>query len=363
MLAGWIHERASGTGGKLRTAAGASVLAAELAVLGCTPNPPAGVDHAPRYASPGLRNGHVMTYDARRDRVVLFGGADDERVLADTWEYDGGVWRRVAIGGPAARTFPAIAYHARRGTVLLFGGNRVLFGPDPRSDSTLLGDLWEWDGTRWRLVAAAGRSTPTPRAESVMTYDSARDRLVLYGGYTVGLDGRSRRFGDTWEWDGRAWREVTREGPAGRSGSAMVFNPVRRRSLLFGGSTGTATDEAWEWDGNRWRLLTRAPGRRFNPSMVYDAAGRRVLAFGGWNGMRRLAEMLELRDTVWRPVPSEGPSPRNHSAVAYDTRRGRMLLFGGHDGDRVFGDMWAFEGLTWRELVSTLPRPRVNNGH
>jgi hypothetical protein len=36
--------------------------------------------------TPGLRNGHAMVYDVRRDRVVLFGGADDRRVLADTWE-------------------------------------------------------------------------------------------------------------------------------------------------------------------------------------------------------------------------------------------------------------------------------------
>ncbi len=315
--------------------------------------------------SPGYRNGHGMTYNARRDRVVLFGGADHERVLGDTWELDGDTWLRTAVVGPAPRTFPSVAYHARRGTVLLFGGNRVLFGPTPRSDSTLLGDLWEWDGTEWTLRAVAGPTSPAPRAESAMAYDPVRDRLVLFGGYTVGPDGRTRRFGDTWEWDGRDWREITRDGPAERSGSAMVFDPVRRRVLLFGGSTGTATDEAWEWDGSQWALLTRAPGRRFNPSMIYDMTRSRVLVFGGWNGSTRLADFVELRDTLWRPVTAtgEGPSPRNHTAVAFDTRRGRMLLAGGHDGDRVFGDVWMFDGAAWHELVSAPPLLRADNGH
>src|SRR5688572_12145604 len=344
-------------------------LGAAAALTGCSPGAsrvPDG-DAAPRVpteaAMPGLRNGHVAAYDVRRDRVVLFGGADDRRVLADTWEYDGARWRRVAADGPPVRTFPSIAYDTLRGLVLLFGGNRVLFGPTPRSDSTLLGDLWSWDGRRWTLLTAGGPSTPAPRAESVMAYDAARDRVILFGGYTVGPDGRSRRFADTWEWDGRLWREVTREGLTGRSGSAMVYDPPRGEALLFGGSTGTATDEAWAWNGSRWALVSRAPGRRFNPAMAYDATERRILVFGGWNGSERLGDLLELRGPVWQPLTAVGPAPRNHASVVYDTRRRRLLLFGGHDGDRVFGDLWSFDGTSWRALAATTPRPRVMNGH
>lgn len=342
-----------------------------VVMLACQPAPRPNVEEPSLFAvaraatSPGYRNGHGMAYNARLDRVVLFGGADHERVLGDTWELDGDTWHRTAVTGPAPRTFPSVAYHARRGTVLLFGGNRVLFGPTPRSESTLLGDLWEWDGSEWTLRAVAGPTSPAPRAEAAMAYDPVRDRLVLFGGYTVGPDGRSRRFGDTWEWDGRDWREITRDGPPGRSGSAMVFDPVRRRALLFGGSTGTATDEAWEWDGSQWTLLTRAPGRRFNPSMSYDVTKSRVLVFGGWNGSTRLADFVELRDTVWRSVTATGagPSSRNHTAVAFDTHRGRMVLVGGHDGDHVFGDVWMFDGVAWHELASAPPLLRANNGH
>jgi hypothetical protein len=143
----------------------------------------------------------------------------------------------------------------------------------------------------------------------------------------------------------------------------MVFDPARRRSVLFGGSTGTASDETWSWDGSRWTLVARAPGRRFNPAMAYDATTGRIVVFGGWNGSTRLGDLMELRDDAWQSLSAQGPSPRNHATVTYDTRRRRLLLFGGHDGQRVFGDMWAFGGGSWRELMSMPPASRVTNGH
>jgi hypothetical protein len=45
--------------------------------------------------SPGRRKGARMAYDAARDIVVLHAGDDGDRVLDDTWEWDGRAWRRV----------------------------------------------------------------------------------------------------------------------------------------------------------------------------------------------------------------------------------------------------------------------------
>jgi hypothetical protein len=45
--------------------------------------------------SPGPRNGQALAYDARRDRVVLFGGYDGVRDVVDLWEWDGSVWAEV----------------------------------------------------------------------------------------------------------------------------------------------------------------------------------------------------------------------------------------------------------------------------
>lgn len=45
--------------------------------------------------TPGRRDLHVMVYDAARNRTVLHGGTG-EKVLDDTWEWDGKGWLQVA---------------------------------------------------------------------------------------------------------------------------------------------------------------------------------------------------------------------------------------------------------------------------
>src|SRR5262245_11281982 len=78
---------------------------------------------------------------------------------------------------------------------------------------------------------------PSIRRGPVMAYDSARHRLVLFGGYSARL-GESR-LGDTWEWDGDIWRRVSTTGPSPRAGHAMAYDSARGRVVLFGGYDGT----------------------------------------------------------------------------------------------------------------------------
>jgi hypothetical protein len=47
-------------------------------------------------SAPTRRRGTAMAYDEQRRRVVLFGGNDDSGILADTWEWDGTSWTRIA---------------------------------------------------------------------------------------------------------------------------------------------------------------------------------------------------------------------------------------------------------------------------
>jgi hypothetical protein len=311
-------------------------------------------------ATPGVRNAHAMAYDEARGVTVLYGGADERAVRGDTWAWDGARWRRVARGGPPARTFPVLVADAARRELLLFGGNRVLFGTDADLHP-YLGDTWSWDGARWRARRVAG---PEPRAEAAAAYDRARGRVVLFGGLAEIVDGKRRRFGDTWEWDGRAWTQVASSGPSARSGAAMAFDERRGRVVLFGGSGPPPSDETWEWDGARWERVAgaTAPGR-FNSAAAFDAARGRVLRFGGWDGKGRVAESWWYDGAAWTPLEGDGPSARNHAALAFDRRRGRVVLHGGHDGERIFGDTWEHDGTTWRRAAAAPPLIRVENGH
>ncbi len=134
--------------------------------------------------------GHAMAYDAARQRVVLFG------CCSQTWEWDGTNWTLATPSvSPSARTDHALAYDEVRQRTVLFGGGygsafydillyQGTFFPSIYFTYTVpipFGDTWEWDGTNWTQLAPA--SSPSSRADHAMAYDSARQRVVLFGGY------------------------------------------------------------------------------------------------------------------------------------------------------------------------------------
>ncbi len=304
-----------------------------------------------------VRNAHAMIYHDDRATAMLFGGADESRVLGDLWEWNGKNWQQVSAAGPAPRTFPCMAYDSHRRCVVLFGGNHVLFGTENDND-TFLADTWEWDGKRWHEIKT---TTPSARAEACMVYDAARKRTVLFGGYRVS-DGKMLRLGDTWEWDGKTWKQVSTSGPSARNGATMTYDPIRQRVILFGGNG--PSGQTWEWDGKRWSEVKPVVAEgRFNGSMAYDAARQKIIRFGGWNGETRVSETLTFDGTTWQRLDVAGPEARNHTAMVYDSKRKRIVLFGGHDGERVFGDTWEWDGNKWSRAAFYSTRLRVNNGH
>jgi galactose oxidase-like protein len=326
-------------------------------LVSCVLNASAVVD-APR--SIGLRNAHGMVFDTVRRQVVLYGGADASRVREDTWTWNGRNWRLVTTDGPGSRTFPAMAFDEARGETVLFGGNRVLFGAGTEEPGPLLDDTWILRGNRWQRVTTPG---PSARAEAAMAHDRRRRRTVLFGGYSMTIEGRVR-LGDTWEWDGKRWQMLTADGPQPRNGAALAFDEMRGKVVLSGGPPAFVEPETWEWNGQSWRKSPeRSPPGRYNPVMVYHAGLKALVRFGGWTGKVRSSDTWIRRGIEWHEFRGRGPSPRNHSAMAYDALRGRAVLFGGHDGEFVFGDTWEFDGKTWRQVGRAVPQRRVDNKH
>ena len=173
-------------------------------------------------AGPSARDAHAMAYDSRRGRVVLFAGANEysREDFSDTWEWDGAAWiERTQAASPPLRFGHAMAYDAARGRVVLFGGYDSAFG-------LALGDTWEWDGNVW--VEALPATAPPGRYGHAMVYDSARQRVVMFGG-----SGDSSMFADTWEWDGSAWVErAPAVSPPPREFGALAYDGARARRTL-----------------------------------------------------------------------------------------------------------------------------------
>jgi hypothetical protein len=103
---------------------------------------------------------------------------------------------------------------------------------------------------------------PSGRGVHRMTYDSNRQRVVLFGGEQARP--LCSRFKDKWEWDGEYWKQMNDLGPLARSAHTLVFDSIRQRTVCFGGlsnisDSSSAFGDTWEmgWtgldaDGRHW---------------------------------------------------------------------------------------------------------------
>jgi hypothetical protein len=312
------------------------------------------VERTPPSDPLAARHGHAMAYDAARGRVVLFGGAfGSTGFLADTWEWDGSSWiERTPATSPPARGFHAMVYDSARARVVLFGGRGPAGNPAGN-----LADTWEWDGSAW-LRRTPGNS-PHARSFHAMAYDSARARVVLFGG-----GGPSSYSGDTWEWDGSTWIErTTATRPESRRGHAMAYDSARGRVVLFGGGNPTTPlADTWEWDGNSWTTPAASyPPPRTYHAMAYDSARGRVVMFGGAGGSDPLGDTWEWDGTYWvERSQAKSPLVRQFHSMAYDAARGRTVLFGGSTEISSLGDTWEWDGSSW---VGRTPSPPARVRH
>ncbi|MBK8979787.1 MAG: hypothetical protein IPM29_28145 [Planctomycetes bacterium] len=297
-----------------------------------------------------------MAFDPQLGRVIAFGGLTPT-TNNDTWLFDGLDWRQTGS------------------TVVPPSQDVVMIGFDPISRNMLvmcsngsIGDpitAWELDGSTWTEFQTPHRPTVLPM---VSAYDAHRGCFVTFGG--VSGNGSNRTFFDeTWEFDCRTrdWRQVfPANTPTPRAGGSMTYDAARRRVVMFGGFTRAngawqTLDETWEYDGLAltWTQVPTAnrPGPRMT-TLVYDAGRSRVVLFGG-QGLDTagwpfsVGETWEYDGGDWTRIPIPEPSAR-HPNICYDPTRGRVVVFGGFEGaGGVFhplDDLWEYDGTAWTRL-------------
>ena len=287
---------------------------------------------------PSARAVHAMCFDPVRQRVVLFGGEDRNGTqLGDTWEWDGNTWtQRAPAVSPSAREAHCMAYDPKGNRVLLFSGAA-------RTPSMVTyNDTWAWDGTNWTRLNPT--TVPRERAGARMATDTARKRIVMFGGrYDT-----NAYLGDTWEWDGTDWIERSAPIPYEREEFGLAPDPVSGSLILFGGtrdSSGTRYGDTWAFDAKGWRKLAPAasPTGRFSHVMVTDPVRRRIVVFGGYWASN---DTWEWTGTTWEQrFPATKPPWRLAHQAVFDSARNRVVIFG--DENNPFGDMWEWDGVNW----------------
>jgi len=189
---------------------------------------------------PAARYGTSAVVDARRNQLIITHGFASGR-FDDTFALDlaTNTWSQInpIDGQPLKRCLHESVYDAKSDRMILFGGCSSGFGPCPQ------GDLWSLNvsGKDWNEVSPK-KIKPSARQNPALVGDNA-GRLILFGGKTS--DGPST---DAWSLDiaSGEWTALALSGsaPPARYSHDAAWNPATKQMIVFGGrgSSGALND-------------------------------------------------------------------------------------------------------------------------
>lgn len=298
----------------------------------------------PQGPQPSPRFDGTIAYDPAGRQVFLFGG-QDTGPRNDLWSFslDQRQWTEIQIAGirPPARFGHTVVFDSARRRLVLFGGQA----------SGFFSDVWAYDIGRgvWQLLSADDAG-PSRRYAHSAIYETARDRMIISHGFT-----NAGRFDDTWAFDlaANSWRNLSPSGarPLRRCLHHAVYAAASGQMYLYGGCASgfgpCPLDDLWSFDlgTNQWTARTSAlkPSARQHYGMAFDASRERLVLFGG-NGASPLNDTWEYepRSGAWQQAAVAGPSPspRHRHETAYAADRGFTLFFGGVSDAGLSNDLW-----------------------
>jgi len=275
-------------------------------------------------AAPTIRRAGAMAFDSVGNRLIAYGGnaPSPGTILDETWSYNG-FWTLLTPTQPAPGRW---GHQLVRDTVR----NRlVTFGGRSPTVSGLANDTWIWTGSTWSALVTP--ASPTRRFHYGMCYDSARDRVVLFGGRSIFAS-----VGDTWEFDGTTWTERPfTNAPSKREEMVMAFDASRRQTVLFGGidgDTNTLLGDTWEYDGTAWQPIAPAssPTPRYRCAYAYDTTRQRLVVYGGYDGVQIRTQTFEYTGETWESITvGAGSTNATEMYAGFDPVRNRFVTFGG----------------------------------
>lgn len=210
----------------------------------------------PSGQTPTGRLAGAAVYDPMRQRFVGFGGTINAPV--DTWVLNlrgQANWQPLPISGPRPNGGWGMTsvYDAKGDRMLIFGGSTS----DDYYGSN--NDVWELKLRglpQWTKLTTQGVK-PKPRRSGTAIFDPLRNRMVIYGGFDA-VPGSDQFLGDTWALDfdtaPPAWTQLAPAGtiPPGRDAMTAGYDAIHDRMVLYGGWSGTdylGDTRFLEWGG------------------------------------------------------------------------------------------------------------------
>ena len=215
----------------------------------------------------------------------------------------------------------------------------------------------------WKQLSP--KKSPSPRAYSAMAYDPVSKKIVLFSGF----DG-SAYLKETWTFDGTTWALVkTSVSPSGRAAASMAFDRVTRKLVLFGGFDGSHDlGDTWLWDGatSRWTQANpkSSPTPVTGPMLFTDPKDGHADQFGGFDGTFYQLRTWRWTGKTWTELhPTNTPGARSLAVAALDSARKNVVLFGGL-GDVRTDNTWTWDGTNWtQQSPAAQPPTRYGAGN
>jgi len=232
---------------------------------------------------PGL-GGHAMAADLA-GRVVLVGGYTGFNMVyvtpAITWVWDGIGWSELLGASPPGNHGHSAAAGPLPGQIVMTAGERSV---------DYLRDTWLWSNGGW--TAARDDNAPTaPRRYSSMAHDPIAGMTIVAGGL-IDFEGY------TWRDPQAGWQQ---EIPGiSRSRHTVVYDSARQRVVSFGGQlagSGITVADPRELDGF-WRTIMTvdpSPPPRYSGVGFHDPIRHGVVVFGGQSDQGLLNDTWMLR--------------------------------------------------------------------
>ncbi|MGC2034665.1 MAG: hypothetical protein WA761_04365 [Thermoplasmata archaeon] len=221
-------------------------------------------------ARPHVRYGMAMAYDPADGYVVLFGGNfgnQPNTTIGDTWKFAAGTWTNITPepvtkkDSPAARAFDGMAYDSMDGYLVLYGGWTPI-------GNRVLNDTWEFFGGVWKEVHPA---LSPPTAWYYMVTNQTNGSVLLFAPETDVVKSDDPVTQETWIYAGNDWQNLTLPAssinstntPPKRFGGGLAYDAKDGYAVLFGGLGGTLVREpvlgdTWVYNGT-WTNISAPP--------------------------------------------------------------------------------------------------------
>ncbi len=297
----------------------------------------------PAGQAPAGRLAGAAVYDPMRQRFVGFGGTAGLPV--DTWVLNlrgEANWQQLPIGGarPNGGWGMTSTYDAKRDRMLIFGGSS---GADYYGSKNEVWELALRGVPEWKQLTTVG-PLPKARRSATAIFDPIRDRMVIYGGFDA-VQGSDEFLADTWALDFSGatptWAQLLPAGtvPTKRDAMAAAYDPIRDRMVVFGGWSGTAMlgdTQFLEWGGTSSDAVL-TPAASATPTAAHvewdvtDASGTLAAVYRRDAG----GEWTSLSEAE---VDASGQLTFDDTSVVPGSQYTYMMVVGSHRGETFGGE-------------------------